>query len=1019
MANKLIDELIIKVKQQGAKPTEKAIKGVGEALEEAKKATNAFNAATERTPKYLERVERAAEKTANRLSKVKLNLSSAATEKALGAIETSLETLVEETVDMNHSMTVMSNNLIQLFSNLATDLGADLERVEDGLIDVRTEAGKTGEALIKVGKGATKAGRGLANQNRQGRNSARTFSDMAKFAGPLPLLYANIAANVFALSEAFRLLTEGEQLNRLEEVGTIIGAKIGTPVQVIGRQMQELTGNTISYGDALRNAAAAASYGFDSEQIEQLTSAARRASIALGVDMQDAMNRVIRGTSKLEIELLDELGITTKLTTAYEHYAQKLGLSADKLNSYQQRAALVNEINQQSIEKLGDLDAMLREGAPWEQFGANASTAFQEFTMRISEATSFVPQFFNEIDKKARDMEKPLKVADELLESFASSKDRGGMIGLLIESSRQIENMQGQLTTLSEMNTDSFATAKIINYKDKVNNLVYAISQLQGMVDDSTLGIPSLVKADGAYRNLLSVVKGSLPSYETSLANIKGQSGAYEKLYSDVLNMQKAYSLLERTDPGFKASETLHTLGFESKYALDQAVALAKSYRDANSALDMFGATSSAVALTQRTLGTDASKVNLVTLQQELGIQEQLLDSQIKLGMYPTKRAATESRINKLKLQELDLLIAIKNQEFDRASTSIELNNSTQPELITKQALLALERNRLATLEGMVGSQKEQEASLNRVKQLENEILASQTAQSNTMMNSALGNLASFAPGIDQMTSSVNSLAMSFNNMGQSSMTSTQMISSGLTAFQGMLAYASNDAINSVDQQIAAEKKRDGKSKESVAKIAALEKKKVEQQKKSAKQQILISTAVAVMNAAANPWPVPAIPLMAAAAVAGGLAFSQASSASSNMMSGATGGNTASLTVGKRSNDIDVSQSASKGELSYLRNESGIGSAQSFTPRANGGIGTPGNSLIVGEEGPEVITPLEPIRVYNAEDSKKGTGTGRGSSPIVFDISAIDAQSIVDRAEDIFVAVERAANDRGLTLNNL
>lgn len=143
MANKLIEELLIKVKQQGAKPTEKAIKGVGEALDGAKKASNSFGAAMDSLPKRLQRVEAAAEKTANKLSKVKLNFSSKATEKSLSTIESGMESLLEETVDMNHTMTVMSNNLIQLFSNLATDLGADLERVEDGLIDVRTEAGKT------------------------------------------------------------------------------------------------------------------------------------------------------------------------------------------------------------------------------------------------------------------------------------------------------------------------------------------------------------------------------------------------------------------------------------------------------------------------------------------------------------------------------------------------------------------------------------------------------------------------------------------------------------------------------------------------------------------------------------------------------------------------------------------------------------------------------------------------------------------------------------------------------------
>ena len=73
-------------------------------------------------------------------------------------------------------------------------------------------------------------------------------------------------------------------------------------------------------------ASQASAYGFSPDQVEQFTLAARRASVALGVDLDDAMNRVIRGVSKLEIELLDELGVTVRLTEAYEKYAKQLGV---------------------------------------------------------------------------------------------------------------------------------------------------------------------------------------------------------------------------------------------------------------------------------------------------------------------------------------------------------------------------------------------------------------------------------------------------------------------------------------------------------------------------------------------------------------------------------------------------------------------------------------------------------------------------------------------------------------------
>lgn len=965
MANKLIEELLIKVKTSGAKGANKDLSSIASKL------------------KYIKE---------NKDTSINIAVP-AVIEKSLKGISSQLGKLVEETEMGNDSLGMMEH------------------RMDDAA-----------NATEKFRKKTSKTAKGMEKMTRAGNSQARSMSALAKMAGPLPLLYANVAANVFALSEAFRLVTEGEQLNRLEQVGTIIGSNIGVPVQSLANKMIELTGYTLSYGDAMRQATAAASYGFDSEQIEMMTMAARRASIALGVDMQDAMNRVIKGTSKLEIELLDEIGVTTKLTTAYQHYAEKLGVAATSLNSYQQRAALVNEINAQSIDKFGDLADKVGDANPWERFGANATSALQDFTKNVAESTSSFANFLNTIDETQSRANGVYDVAKNLQTSFTealSSDSRSGLLGLAVESNKELEKMQARFRELSAMDLKSgFAGWSTSDLKDEYNALKVSIGQIQTLLGQD-LGVDSIEKASAAYKNLNIIVKGSKPAYESSIASIKGQSAAYEKLYTDVESMQTAYNLAKKADPAFDTEKALASLGFESEATMNKAVNLARAYRDTNSALELFAATSAKASLEQRKQGTDQEIIKLGLVQKELKYQEELLATQIKLDVLPTKRAATEAKIANLSLQELDTRIAIVDTETKRANIESGFATSGQNELFLKKELLFNERTRLTNLQGMVGTQLQQEQSLNRVKQLENDILNIQTAQSNTMMNSALSNLGSFAPGISQMTSSVNELAMSFNNMGESSMTSTQMISSGLNAFQGMLSYASNDAIQAVDAQINAEKKRDGKSKESVAKIAGLEKKKIDAQKKAAKQSILISTAVAVMNAAANPWPVPAIPLMAAATVAGGLALSQASSASSNTMSGVAESTKASLSVGKRSSDIDVSRGPSMGELSYLRGESGIGSAQSFTPRANGGIGTPGNSLIVGEEGPEIITPLESIRVYNAEASKGKSGGSSGGFTYSPTINALDAQSIVDRAEDIGVAVERYLNDRGQTFDRL
>ena len=56
-----------------------------------------------------------------------------------------------------------------------------------------------------------------------------------------------------------------------------------------------------------------------------LTVVAKGASVALGRDLNDAFDRLVRGAAKLEPEILDELGIMVRLDDAVRDYATELG----------------------------------------------------------------------------------------------------------------------------------------------------------------------------------------------------------------------------------------------------------------------------------------------------------------------------------------------------------------------------------------------------------------------------------------------------------------------------------------------------------------------------------------------------------------------------------------------------------------------------------------------------------------------------------------------------------------------
>lgn len=1035
MADKLIEELIIKVKQQGAKPTEKSLRQVTEAVEAASGHIKVLNGQLKMTPKLLGRIEQASTKAANKLRNIQFGGGTSSSQQ-LDAITTGLEYLTAEVVESNEILTKLNNNTVTSYQNLANELGASLERVEDGLIDVNSTAQKTTRAFEKVNKGGKRVARGLANTGRQGRNQARSFGDIVKSAGPLPLLYANIAANVFAVSEAYRQLVTGEQLSRLESATAIIGARTGAAITNTATKMQELTGYTLNYGEALKQATAATSYGFTEDNIEKLTMAARRASIAFGVDMQDAINRVIRGTSKLEIELLDELGITTKLTIAYENYAQKLGIAASSLNEYQKRQALVNEINQQSIDKLGALDDIASRGSPWEKLGANAGTAWQELIKNIAEGTSSLAETLNkslESSTFESRLEKQVISVTDAIRQAGKEQNRGGLANSFVNARDKAEELKKEIESLSFQIKNSVSPTNtlsegMVEYKNKINELKEKKVALSKALEDVRDGLYEAQQDYGlitekvdlmasAYSNLQVTLKSTKSSYDSTLASLKDQSVTYNLLYNDVKSLQQAYLDVRAADPSITAEQRLSILkklGFESEKEMNHAVMMAKAYKNSSESLEKFSVTKAKFNYDNLNSGKSENQL----LVQELEHYQTLLASQKALGVGDSRRIETLNKIYSIKTKIANNQIDEVERSYDRAASELSIRANLEPQLLQKKQLLQLEQDRLTALKAVGQSELQQKQTTEDIKKLKSEIASAELAESNSLFGSALGDLASYAPGIDQMNSSLTNLAMSFNKVGESSLTATQMTSMGLQAFQGMLQYTSNQSLQAIDSQIEAERKRDGKSKESVAKIKALEAKKIKEQKKAAKQQILISTAVAMMNAAANPWPLPAIPLMAAAALAGGLALSQASSASSNQLAGSASKDpTVSLTMGKRDNKVDISQQASAGELSYLRGGQGMGNVNNFTPRAAGGVSNAGSAMLVGENGPEVITPNTGVKTYNDNDSSSSSTT-RTREPVMFNIQALDAQSIIDRAPEIYAAVEAEANVKGFTLNS-
>jgi len=213
----------------------------------------------------------------------------------------------------------------------------------------------------------------------QTANSTKNFSKLSQTIGSgssgLVGAYATLAANVFAASAAFNALRQAAAFQQLVEGFTFMANEAGRTTDIVVERLKDITGQALSTREALQGASLALSAGFETTQLEDLAKVARGASLALGRNLNDAFDRLTRGAIKLEPEILDELGIMVRLDDAVEAYAAKLGKAAGSLTQFQRQQAFLNAINEQGLEKYGDIaDAI--DVNPYDRLAA----AFEDLT---------------------------------------------------------------------------------------------------------------------------------------------------------------------------------------------------------------------------------------------------------------------------------------------------------------------------------------------------------------------------------------------------------------------------------------------------------------------------------------------------------------------------------------------------------------------------------------------------------------------------------------------------------------
>ena len=231
-------------------------------------------------------------------------------------------------------------------------------RIDDkgNLSAVGNKAEAAANKMDKASKSAGTLDRNMKGAGQASSGASKNFSKLSQGMGGFVGAYATLAANVFAVSAAFNFLKRAADVEQLRASQVEFARSSGTALQSVTERLREASGGMLGFQEAAQAAAIGSAKGFSPQQLEELAIGAGKVSKALGRDFTDSFDRLVRGISKAEPELLDELGITLRLEEATKRYAEALGKNAKELTTFERSQAVLVETQRQLNSQFGDFE---------------------------------------------------------------------------------------------------------------------------------------------------------------------------------------------------------------------------------------------------------------------------------------------------------------------------------------------------------------------------------------------------------------------------------------------------------------------------------------------------------------------------------------------------------------------------------------------------------------------------------------------------------------------------------------
>ena len=389
----------------------------------------------------------------------------------------------------------MADKKITLELNVETGEMKNISKELDKNTKSTKKLTKSTKQLEHATGGARRQIHGVA---RMSSNSTKHFSKMQQGLGKgssgLVGAYATLAANVFAATAAFQALRGAAQTEQLISGLEAVGAASGRNLRALAEQVRDAADGALSLDAALRSAAVGASAEFSDEQLIGLTRVAKGAALALGRDVGDAQDRLVRGAAKLEPEILDELGIFVRLDDATAKFAATIGKTSAQLTNLQRRQAFTNAILEQGQRKFSDISDAV-DANPYDKLAATmadltrvfmnfVNTILGPFVSLLSENTVLLAGLFMVVTKS---------IIVSALPALTKMGDKLRQHGILAQrqAANEIANLNStRVAMMKKVEAQGYGfkaydkmISKISLEKDNIKLLTAAREELQRIID--------------------------------------------------------------------------------------------------------------------------------------------------------------------------------------------------------------------------------------------------------------------------------------------------------------------------------------------------------------------------------------------------------------------------------------------------------------------------------------------------------------------------------------------------------